>query len=146
MTLPDEDWSSPIEYKVVVQPGGELPLNPMAHAEMSLRLIQTPDETGQPVIDGEAVLDALNFRGRREIMKRKQERLQGAADGAGKRHRWITAARTAGQLSIAESVPRSGTGSCDTGRGDSVGMWYCCQPAHSAFALDKCRDSYDSVS
>lgn len=81
MSLSDDDWSSPIEYKVVVQPGGELPLNPMAHAEMSLRLIQTPDETGQPVIDGEAVLDALNFRGRREVMRRKQERLQGSQMG-----------------------------------------------------------------
>jgi hypothetical protein len=81
MMGPEDDVSLPIQYQVVVQPGGELPLNPMAHAEMSLRLIQTPDETGQPVIDGEAVLDALNFRNRREIMKRKQERLQGLQMG-----------------------------------------------------------------
>lgn len=59
----------PIEYRVVVEPGGDLPMNAMAKAELALRVaaVQFPDGTA---IDRVALLDALKFPHRREIVDR----------------------------------------------------------------------------
>jgi hypothetical protein len=59
----------PIEYRVKVEPGGDLPMNAMAKAELSLRLAGVQLADG-PAIDRIALLEAVKFPHRREVVER----------------------------------------------------------------------------
>lgn len=94
----------PRSYRVVVEPGNALPLNPMAEAELALRLYQLRDERGLPPIDDEALLDSLKFPRRKEVLARKQERVAMMAQGQ------MAAQGMAQGMGGAQGVPQAGIG------------------------------------
>ena len=66
-----ESVQVPHLLRVVVEPGGNLPLNAMAQAEVAFKAAQTQFPDG-PGIDRQAFLEALKFPHRQEIMQRMQ--------------------------------------------------------------------------
>ena len=70
----EESIQVPREYRVVVETGNSLPLNSMAQAELAMRLYQLRGSDGQPPIDEEALLDAVKFVRRKEVLQRREER------------------------------------------------------------------------
>ncbi|MHB8997513.1 MAG: portal protein [Armatimonadota bacterium] len=77
----EDDIQEPVAYQIIVQQEGDLPLNPMAEAELAMRAASMTGEDGQPMIDREAFLEAIRFAGARALLERINTRTQGAQQG-----------------------------------------------------------------
>lgn len=77
----ENDIKEPVAYQIIVQQSGDLPLNPMAEAELAMRSASMPAEDGMPMIDREAYLEAIRFRGSRALLERIRARTQGQQQG-----------------------------------------------------------------
>lgn len=77
----ESDLQEPVEYQITVQTGGDLPLNPMAEAELAMRSAAIPAEDGLPMIDRQAYLEAIRFTGARSLLERVRARAQGQIQG-----------------------------------------------------------------
>lgn len=75
------DVTEPVAYQITVQSGGDLPLNPMAEAELAMRSASVMAEDGTPMIDREAYLEAIRFAGTRALLERVRARTQGQLQG-----------------------------------------------------------------
>ncbi len=75
------EYDEAIPYRVVVETGNSLPLNSMAQAELALRLFGMRDESGLPVIDAQALLDAVKFPRRAEVIARRDQQRMAMMQG-----------------------------------------------------------------
>lgn len=75
-----EEVSEPVEYRVVVQTGGDLPLNSTAEAELAIRLSGVVFPDG-PAIDRQALLEMVKTPHRREIVSRIEQQQQAMMQG-----------------------------------------------------------------
>ena len=107
----------PYEYRVITQPKGDLPLSPAALAEMTTQLVVLPAEDGRPMLDRMAVLNAMKYPNRDEILERMM--VQGEAQMQGEMDA-LQAIQGQGQAQMqGQQVQAAGQGQLETAQ---VGM------------------------